>query len=66
MRFERLTVSRDLVHGRTEAGQRAKHVRVDLSRVCLSGDGVGVGEAEQLRNPLVKRLDLYVSRLACP
>jgi hypothetical protein len=56
-----LTISGDLVDGSTEAGQRAEHIRIDLSRVRLSGDRVGVWEAEQLRHSLVQRLNLVVS-----
>lgn len=55
-----LTVSGHLVDGGTEARQRAQNVRVDLSRVGLSSDGVSVSEAEKLSDPLVECLDLLL------
>lgn len=54
----KLTVSGDLVHSCTKAGKRAKDIGVDLSGVSLTGDGVGVREAEKLSHSLVKGLNL--------
>lgn len=54
------TVGRNLVGGRAERGERAKDIAVDLARVRLAGDGVGVREAEELSHALVEGLDLLV------
>lgn len=46
------------MHSSTKAGKRTKDIGVDLSRVSLAGDGVGVREAEKLSHSLVKGLNL--------
>lgn len=56
--WQKLTVSGDLVHSRAKAGKRAKDIGVDLSRVSLTSDGIGVREAEKLSHSLVKGLNL--------
>jgi len=48
------------VRGRAERGERAKDVAVDLARVGLAGDRVGVREAEELGHAGVEGLDLVV------
>ena len=40
--------------------QRAEHLGVDLARVGLARDGIGLGEAERLGHHAVERLDLGV------
>lgn len=46
--------------GRSETGHRAQHVTIDLPRVGLSGDGVGVRETKEFGHSLVKSLHLGV------
>lgn len=56
-----LTVGSHLVDSSAKARQRTQDIRVDFSRVGLTSDRVSVREAEQLRDPLVQRLDLLRS-----
>lgn len=46
--------------GGTERGKGAEDIGVDLTRVGLAGDGVGVAEARELGDALVEGLDLLV------
>jgi hypothetical protein len=48
------------VDGGTERREGREDVKVDLARVGLAGDGVGVGEAAELGDALVEGLDLLV------
>lgn len=56
----RRTVGRNLVRSRAERSERSKDVAVDLSRVRLTSDGVGVREAKKLGHTSVEGLDLVV------
>lgn len=56
-----LTVSSNLVHGSTEAGKRSEYIGIDLPRVGLSRDRVGIRETEKLGDSLVQRFDLNMS-----
>lgn len=44
----------------TKAGQWAENVGVNLTRVSLTGNGVSVGEAKELGDASIKRLNLVV------
>lgn len=55
-----LTVGRDLVRGRSEGSKRSEDITVDLPRVGLTGDWVGVREAEELGDALVEGLNLLM------
>jgi hypothetical protein len=56
----RLTVGANLVDGSSETSQRSQHVRIDLSRISLSGDWISIGQPGQLGHSLVERFDLVV------
>ncbi len=56
-----LTVGADLVHRRSKGSERTKYVRVDLPRVGLAGNRVGVREAAELGDTLVEGLDLDIT-----
>ena len=55
---EETEVRRELVRGRTEGGERREDVDVDLARVGLRGDRVGVGEAREGGQSAVEFFDL--------
>lgn len=56
---EQPDVGCDLVCRRGERGEGGEDVDVDLARVRLASDGVGILEARELGNERVERLDLY-------
>jgi len=51
-------VGGDLVGCRTQRSKRCQHIRVDLSRVGLRSDRIGVLEPRQFGDKSVKFLDL--------
>jgi len=53
-------ISRDLMCRCTETRQRCQDVDVDLARICLGCDRVGVLESAQLGDALIQRLHLCV------
>ena len=53
-------VGRQLVCGRTEAGQRRQSVDVDFPRVRLRGHWVSIRETAQRRHEFIQLLDLIV------
>ena len=55
---EQSDVGRDLVRGGSEGREGTENVNVDLARVGLARDRVGVLEAREFRNELVEFLDL--------
>lgn len=57
---EQTDVGGHLVDGGTERGKGAEDIGVDLTRVGLASDGVGVAEARELSDALVESLDLLV------
>lgn len=57
---EETDVGGHLVDGRAERGEGREDVGVNLARVGLASNGVGVGEAEELGDALVEGLDLLV------
>ena len=50
----------NFVRSRTEAGERRKDVDVDLARVGLRSDGVGISEAAKFGDELVELFDLDI------
>ena len=61
---EETDVGRDLVGSGTERGERAEDVDIDLARVGLAGDGVGVLKARELGDEAVELFDLSSIRRA--
>jgi hypothetical protein len=55
---EETNVGGDFVGSGAERGEGAEDVNVDLARVGLSSEGVGLGEARELGDESVKLLDL--------
>lgn len=55
-----LTIRADLVNGGSETSQRSQNIGIDLPRVGLSGDRVGVRQTRQLGDPLIERFDLVM------
>ena len=49
-------VSRDLMCRRAKTRQRCEDVDVDLTRICLGCDGVGVLKPRQFCDPFIQRL----------
>ena len=49
-------ISRDFMCRRTEARQRRQDVDVDLTRIRLGRDGIGVSEPAQLGDAIIQRL----------
>ena len=59
-------VGRQLVCGRTEAGQRRQNVNIDFSRVRLRRHGVRIAESRQGGDPAIKLLYLIPNDVLLP
>lgn len=56
-------ISANFVCSGAEGRERSKNVDVDLTRVSLRGDRIGVVKAGELGDKLVEPFDLYSRRL---